>query len=173
MLNKKVLDEMNNQVQRELDSAYLYLSMAAYFETKSLPGFAQWMHIQFQEEQAHAFKFFHFINDRGEKVVLQALNAPTNDFKSPLDVFEQTLAHEEKVSAYINDIFALATAEKEFSSFPLLQWFIDEQVEEEKNAGEIVDTLKMIGDDNSALLMLDRELAQRTLPAEAQPGGGV
>ena len=170
MFNKKVQDEMNNQIQRELDSAYIYLSMAAYFETKNFPGFAHWMHTQFQEEQAHAFKFFAFINDRGGKVILQALNTPPADFKSPLDVFEKALAHEVKISGHINDLYALTNEEKDFSSQPLLQWFIEEQVEEEKNAGDIVETLKMIGDDYTALLILDRELAQRQPPAEAQPG---
>jgi len=135
-----------------------------------LPGMAHWMHTQFQEEQAHAFKFFGFINDRGGKVILQSLNTPPADFKSPLDVFEKALAHEVKISGHINDLYALAIEEKDFASQPLLQWFIEEQVEEEKHAGDIVETLKMIGDNYTPLLMMDRELGQRLPPAEVDPG---
>jgi ferritin len=165
-MNKKMLTEMNTQIQRELESAYIYLSMAAYFDASNLPGFAHWMKIQFQEEQAHAMKFFAFIIDRGGKVSLQAINQPPIEFKSPLDVFEKALAHEEKISGHINDLYALSMQEKDFASQPLLQWFIEEQVEEEASAGEVVDTLKMIKDDGTALLMLDRELGQRMPPSE-------
>lgn len=167
-MNKKMLAEMNTQIQRELESAYIYLSMAAYFDASNLPGFAHWMKIQFQEEQAHAMKFFDFIIARGGKVNLQAISQPPVEFKSPLDVFEKALAHEEKISGHINDLYALSMEEKDFASQPLLQWFIEEQVEEEKNAGEIVDMLKMIKDDGTALLMLDRESGQRLPPSEAE-----
>ena len=167
-MNKKMLAEMNTQIQRELESAYIYLSMAAYFDASNLPGFAHWMKAQFQEEQAHAMKFFGFIIDRGGKVTLQAIGQPPVEFKSPLEVFEKALAHEEKISGHINDLYALSMQEKDFASQPLLQWFIEEQVEEEKSAGEIVDTLKMIKEDATALLMLDRELGQRLPPSEAE-----
>ena len=163
-----MLVEMNTQIQRELESAYIYLSMAAYFDALNLPGFAQWMKIQFQEEQAHAMKFFDFIIDRGGKVTLQAINQPPVEFKSPLDVFGKALAHEEKISGHINDLYALSMKENDFASQPLLQWFIEEQVEEEKSAGEIVETLKMIKGDATALLILDRELGQRQLPSEVE-----
>jgi ferritin len=166
-----MLAEMNDQIQRELDSAYIYLSMAAYFDAMNLPGFAQWMKIQFQEEQAHAMKFFDFIIDRGGKVSLQPLTQPPVDFKSPLEVFEMALAHEKKVSGHINDLYALSMQEKDFSSQPLLQWFIEEQVEEEASAGEVVDTLKMIKEDSTALLILDRELGQRQPPSEVEGEG--
>ncbi len=165
-MNKKMLAEMNTQIQRELESAYIYLSMAAYFDASNLPGFSHWMKVQFQEEQAHAMKFFDFIIARGGKVTLQSISQPPVGFKSPLDVFEKALAHEEKISGHINDLYALSMEEKDFASQPMLQWFIEEQVEEEKNAGEIVDMLKMIKDDGTALLMLDRELGQRMLPSE-------
>lgn len=172
MFNKNVQDEMNQQVQRELESAYIYLSMAAYFEAMNLPGFANWMRVQFQEEQAHAFKFFDYINDRGGRVVLEAINQPPIEFKSPIDAFEITLAHEEKITGHINDLYALATRENDYASQTLLQWFIIEQVEEEKSAGDILNSLGMIGENYTALLMLDRELGQRTAPAEVDAEKG-
>ena len=167
MFSRKVQDVMNDQIQRELESAYIYLSMAAYFDSANLPGFAHWMKVQFQEEQAHAFKFYDFVNDRSGQVLLQALGQPPVKFQSPLDAFEKALAHEEKITAHINDLYALATEEKDIASQNLLQWFVEEQVEEEKNAGDIVDMLKKIGDSNHALIMLDRELGQRPLPTQA------
>ena len=167
MLSRKVQDAMNDQIQREFESAYIYLSMVAYFNSVNLPGFAHWMKVQFQEEQAHAFKFNDFVSDRGGQVFLQAIGQPPVKFQSPLAAFEKALAHEEKITGHINALYALATEEKDFSSQSLLQWFIDEQVEEEKNTGDIVDTLKKIGDNYQALLLIDRELGQRPLPVEA------
>ena len=172
MFNKNVQDEMNQQVQRELESAYIYLSMAAYFDAMNLPGFANWMRVQFQEEQAHAFKFFDYINDRGGRVVLEAINQPPIEFKSPINAFEITLAHEEKITGHINDLYALATRENDYASQTLLQWFIIEQVEEEKSAGDILNSLGMIGENYTALLMLDRELGQRIAPAEVDAAEG-
>ncbi len=173
MLNKKIHDAMNDQIQRELESAYIYLSMAAYFDSINLPGFAQWMKMQFQEEQAHAFKFYDFVYDRGVQVILQALGQPPVEFQSPLDAFEKTLAHEQKITGHINDLYALAVEEKDYPSQILLQWFVGEQVEEEKSAGDILDMLKRIGDSYHALIMLDRELGQRQPPAEAQADAGA
>ncbi len=167
MFNRKVQEAMNDQIQRELESAYIYLAMAAYFDSVNLPGFAHWMKVQFQEEQAHAFKFYDFVNDRGGRVILQALGQPLIEFQSALDAFEKALAHEEKITGHINDLYALATEEKDFASQNLQQWFVEEQVEEEKNAGDIVDMLKKIGDNYHALIMLDRELGQRQPPVEA------
>ncbi len=167
MFSRKVQDAMNDQIQRELESAYIYLAMAAYFDSVNLPGFAHWMKVQFQEEQAHAFKFYDFVNDRGGQVLLQAIGQPPVKFQSPLDAFEKALAHEEKITGHINDLYALATEEKDIASQNLLQWFVEEQVEEEKNAGDIVDMLKKIGDSYHALIMLDRELGQRQPPAQA------
>lgn len=166
MFSKKVQDAMNDQIQRELESAYIYLSMAAYFDSSNLPGFAHWMRVQFQEEQAHAFKFYDFVYDRGGQVILQAIGQPPVEFQSPLDAFEKTLAHEQKVTGHINDLYALAVEEKDYASQILLQWFVGEQVEEEKSAGDIVDMLDRIGDNYHALVMLDRELSQRQPPAE-------
>ena len=168
MLNEKIQIEMNNQIQRELESAYIYLSMAAYFDSLTLPGFAQWMKIQFQEEQAHALKFYDFINDRGANVMLQPIGQPPVEFQSALDAFEKAFAHEQKITGHINDLYALATEEKDYASQMFLQWFVDEQVEEEKNAKDIVDMLKMISNNAHALLMLDRELGQRQPPTEVE-----
>lgn len=171
MLNKKLESAINDQIQRELASAYLYLSMQAYFEAHTLPGFANWMRIQFHEEQAHAFKFYDFVNDRGGVVKLQPIEGPPTEFTSPTDIFQQTLAHEQKVTGHINDLYALAVEERDYPCQTLLQWFIDEQVEEEKNAGDILDMLKMVEGNPYALLMLDRELGARILPPEVLGGG--
>lgn len=170
MFNKKLQNAINDQIQRELESAQIYLSMAAYFDSVNLPGFAQWMKMQFQEEQAHAFKFYDYVFDRGGQVILQALGQPPTEFQSPLDVLEQTLAHEQKVTGHINDLYALAVEEKEYSSQIFLQWFVEEQVEEEKAAGDIIALLKRVGDNEHALMMLDRELGQRQAPAEVEAG---
>ena len=161
MFSKKVQDEMNLQIKYELESAYIYLSMAAYFDSITLPGMAHWMKLQANEEEVHAMKFYNFINDRGGRVELQAIGQPPVEFQSPLDVFERALAHEQKITGNINDLYALAFEEKDYPSQLLLQWFIDEQVEEERNAGDIVEILKRIGDEGHTLLMLDKELGQR------------
>ena len=161
MLNKKVQDAINEQIKNELYSAYLYLSIAAYSEASNLPGLAHWMRLQSQEEVEHAMKFFDFINDRGGRVVLQAIDQPPTEFESPLAIFEQTLEHERKVTAMINQLYELALRENDYPSQVLLQWFIEEQVEEEKNAEQILQTLKMIGDKPQGLVMVDRELGRR------------
>jgi len=161
MLNKKLMDEMNLQIKYELYSAYLYLSMSAYCETLNLAGFAHWMKNQAQEEMEHALKFFEYINDQGGKVVLQAIEQPTTDFTSPTAIFETTLEHEKFVTSRIHGLYALAMQEKDYASEVFLQWFIKEQVEEEKNASQILETLKMVGDKGNGLMMVDRQLAAR------------
>ncbi len=161
MLSKTVQDAMNEQIKNELYSAYLYLSMSAYCESINLPGFAHWMRVQFEEEVGHAMKFFEFIYDRGGRVVLQAIDQPPVEFESPFHVFAQTLEHEQKVTAMIHDLYALAAQEKDHASQVFLQWFVTEQVEEEASATQIVETLKMIGEQGHALIMLDRELGKR------------
>jgi ferritin len=152
---------INEQIKNELYSAYLYLAMSAYCETNSFPGFAHWLRAQSQEEVEHAMKFFDFVNERGGRVELQAIEQPPVEFESPVAIFEATLEHERKVTAMIHHLFELALEEKDYPAQVLLHWFIDEQVEEESNAGQILDTLKMIGDKGQALVMLDRELAKR------------
>jgi len=171
MLNKKLESAINDQIQRELASAYIYLSMATYFEANTLPGFANWMRMQFHEEQAHALKFFDYVYDRGGEVKLQPIEGPPTEFESPIDVFEQTLAHEQYVTSHINDLYTLALEERDYPSQTLLQWYIDEQVEEEKNAGDILDMLKMVESNPHAMLMMDRELRDRQMPAEILGGG--
>jgi ferritin len=161
-LNKKMQDALNGQIKEELFSSYIYLSMAAYCESINLPGFAHWMRAQSEEELEHALKFYDYINDRGGRVVLQALDQPPAEFNGPVDVFEQTLAHEQFITGKIHDLYGLALEQKDYASQILLQWFVEEQVEEEKNAAEILETLKRIGDKGQALVMLDRQLAQRS-----------
>jgi ferritin len=161
MLSNRLQDAMNEQIKNELYSAYLYLSMSAYCDAANLPGFAHWMQMQAQEEQAHAMKFYEFIYERGGRVVLQAIDQPPVEFQSPLAVFEETLEHEQKVTAMIHDLYALAVEEKDYASQAFLQWFVTEQVEEEASATQILETLNMIGDKGHALLMLDRELGRR------------
>ena len=162
MLNPTVQQALNDQVQKELHSAYIYLSMAAYFEAENLPGAAHWMRHQAEEEQEHAMKIFDFLNDRGGRVALQAIGAPPATFASPLAVFEAAYAHEQKVTQSIHDLYALAVQEGDYPTQVMLQWFIDEQVEEEKNASAIVAQLHMVGDSPAALFMIDRQLAARS-----------
>lgn len=161
MFSKTIQDAMNDQITRELESAFIYASMAAYFDKIGLSGASHWMKKQFEEEQQHAWKFYGYIYSRGGSVTFQALGQPPTDFGSPLDAFEKTLAHEQKVTGHINDLYALAIEEKDYPSQILLQWFIEEQVEEEESAGKIVDILSKIGSNDHALFMLDKELAQR------------
>jgi len=162
MINLKVQNAMNEQIKNELFSAYLYLSMAAFFEEKNLPGFAHWMRVQAQEEQVHAMKFYDFIHDRGGKVTLLPLEQPKTEWKSALDAFNDAYAHEQLVTSMINKIYEIALEEKDYPSQIMLQWFIDEQVEEEKNASDIVEQLKRIEERGTAILMLDHELRKRS-----------
>jgi ferritin len=162
MLSKTIQDAINQQIKHEFYSSYLYLSMSAYFEASNLPGFARWMRIQSQEEHEHAMKFFDFVNDRGGSVELQALDQPPGEFQSPLDVFQQALEHERKVTGLINRLYELAVKEGDYATQVHVQWFVAEQVEEEKNAGQIVEQLKMTGGQPAALLMLDNVLGGRT-----------
>ena len=166
MLTKKVETALNAQLQKELQSAYVYLGMSAYCETESLPGMAAWFRRQFDEEQQHAFKFYDFIIDRDGSVELGSLEAAPTGYSSPLNVFETALAHERKVTAAINDLYDLVAREKDFASQALLDWFATEQVEEEKTVGQIVDDLKRIGSDGNGLFLLDKDLGTR-MPDEA------
>ncbi len=161
MLSKSVLDEMNQQIKDELFSAYLYLAMSAHFEAESLPGFASWMRSQANEEQEHAMKFFDYINDRGSRVVLEGLEKPPVKFGSPQEVFQAALGHEQKITGRINKIYSVASKEADYASQVFLQWFLTEQVEEEKTASDILEMLKMAGDNRNALMMIDRSLGSR------------
>jgi ferritin len=135
--------------------------MSAHFEAENLPGFAHWMKLQAQEEQEHAMKFFGYINDRGNKVLLQAIEQPPVEFKAPVDVFAEVLSHEQKVTGLINGLYKLALEENDYASQIFLQWFIEEQVEEEQSASEVVELLKMAGGEGHSLIMIDRHLASR------------
>jgi ferritin len=161
MIGKAMQDAINDQINKELYSSYLYLSMAAYFENQNLPGFAHWMHIQEGEEREHGMKFYYHLVERGGRVQLKAIAAPGTDWKTSLELFEEVAAHEAKVTASINALYELALKEKDYPAQVLLQWFINEQVEEEKNAAEIVANLQLIDARGTAVLMLDHNLAKR------------
>ena len=161
MLTKKLESAINDQIQRELASAYIYLSMAAYFEANTLPGFANWMHIQANEENEHGMKFYNHLVERDGRVSLKAIAAPATDWKSSLDVFKEVQAHEAAVTESIHALYELALNEKDYPTQIMLQWFITEQVEEEKNAAEIVQQLELIDARGTAVLMLDHQLGKR------------
>ena len=161
MLNSAIQETMNQQVNAELSSAYLYLAMAADFEEKNFRGMAHWMQVQVKEEAGHALKFFKYITERGGRVTLTSVAAPPAKWDSPLAAFEKVYEHECHVSSLINKLMELAGAEKDHASAVFLQWFVNEQVEEEANASEILHQLKMVGDSKQGLFMLDRHLAQR------------
>ena len=169
MLSKAVQDAINEQIKNELYSAYLYLSMSAHFEANNLPGFARWMRLQAQEEQGHAVKFFDYMHDRGGVVRLQAIDQPPAEWKSSLALFEQVLEHEQLVTGMIHRLYELAAKENDYATGIMLQWFITEQVEEEAQTYRIAQQLKLAGNERTALLLLDRELAQRRPPAAAAP----
>ena len=160
--SKGLQKAMNDQVRKEFESAYLYLSMAAWMEDQTLPGFAAWLRLQAREEAGHAMKIFEHLIDRGCRVALQPLAGPPTTFKTPLDVFEQVKKHEEKVTRSIDELYGLAVDDRDYASQVFLQWFITEQVEEEKNAAEVVAQLKMIEARDTAVLMLDHRLAKRS-----------
>jgi ferritin len=161
MLSKKMQDAINEQIKNELYSGYLYLAMAAYAEDQNLPGFAHWMKAQCQEETEHAMKFFGYIAERGGRVELKAIDQPPVEYESPTALFEMTLEHEKKVTGLIHDLYELALEEKDYASQVLLQWYIEEQVEEEAAASEIMETLRIAGGKGQALVMMDRALARR------------
>ena len=167
MLSEKMEKALNEQLNAEMYSAYLYLSMSAHFKGISLNGFANWMMVQAQEEMEHAMKFYNFIQERGGTVTLKSIDGPPTSWNSPLAVFEAVLEHEQKVTGLINDLVDLAIAEKDHASNIFLQWFVTEQVEEEDNASEAINQTKMVKEDKSGLFMLDRELGQRTYTPHA------
>lgn len=162
LINKTVQDAINEQIKNELYSAYLYLSMAAYFESINLSGFSNWMKVQAAEEQEHAMKFYEYVFERGGRVQLKAIDQPPAEWKSPMDAFQEVLAHEQKVTAMIHNLYAVALKENDYASQIMLHWFITEQVEEEKNAAAIIEQLKMITAHETAILMLDHDLGKRS-----------
>ena len=163
MIGKKMEDALNGQVNKEMFSAYLYMAMSIHSGALGLKGFSNWFMVQYHEEMAHAMKLFDYIHSRGGSVVLKAIETPAATFESTMDMFEKTLAHEEFITASINDLMDSSIAEKDHATQIFLQWFVTEQVEEEENDREIIDRLKLIGDNSQGLMMLDKELGQRTV----------
>jgi len=160
-MDKKLYELLNQQIKSELYSAYLYLSMASYCDSVNLEGFAKWMKVQAKEEVGHAMKIYEFLNDRNERVILEGIEKPPSDFSSPVDIFSKTLEHEKKVTAMIEKIFEAAKDAGDSAGVVFLQWFINEQVEEEKQAGRILEKLKMIEKSPAGLLFIDNELGKR------------
>ncbi|MFC1703765.1 ferritin [Candidatus Omnitrophota bacterium] len=165
-MDKKLVKAFNEQIKNELYSAYLYLSMAAYCDSINLPGCAHWMKLQAGEEEGHAMKMFDFLSDRGDRVKLQAIPQPPEEFSSAKGVFEETLKHEKKVTALINKLYELANDVEDNAASIFLQWFVTEQVEEEKNASDILAQLKVVKADAPSMLMLDNVLAKRAAEKE-------
>lgn len=161
MIEKKIEDAINHQINREFYSAYLYLSMASYFESINLKGFAHWMQVQSKEEIGHGMRLYKHLIERGERVIMQQIEAPSSEWKTPLDVFEATYKHEKAVTEMINKLVNLAKAEKDHATEVMLQWFVNEQVEEEASADEIQQKLKLVDDKAQGLSIIDHELAQR------------
>lgn len=162
MLKESVQKALNDQVKHEFYSAHVYLSMCAWFEDQGLPGFANWMRMQYQEELGHGIKIFDFINDRDGKVVIEGVDAPPTSWESPLAAFEAAYDNEKAVSKSIDDLYNLADTENDHATKVMLQWFITEQVEEEASTKQAVDRLKLAGTDSSALLVLDEQFGSRT-----------
>ncbi|MFP3953727.1 MAG: ferritin [Candidatus Acetothermia bacterium] len=168
MLNEKVEKALNDQINEELFSYYIYLSMGAYFNSESLDGFASWMELQAQEEQEHAMRIFRYVNDRGGRVKLQEIEKPKMEWNSPLDAFENAFDHEQYITGKIHELVDLAEQENDKATLQMLDWFIEEQVEEEATTEAIVDKLDMVGTSGSGLLALDRELGSRQVTDEEE-----
>ncbi|MEJ2543847.1 MAG: ferritin [Calditrichaceae bacterium] len=164
MINKKMEKAFNGQINAELYSEYLYLAMSAYCETIDMPGFAAWMKQQAAEERIHAMRFYDFVFDRDGRVELEAIAKPQVEYKSILDMFENVLKHEQHVTKLIHDLYALALKENDYAAQVELQWFIAEQVEEEKTAKDIIQQLKWVGDKTAALYMMDQKMGERPTP---------
>ncbi len=168
MLKDKVLKALNEQINAEMHSAYLYLSMSAYFQDKGLGGFANWMKIQYQEELSHSIKFFDYVNERGERVILKPIDAVPTEFDGVIDVYEKTLEHEQKVTGLINHLMDIAVECSDHATQSFLKWFVDEQVEEEANVTELLDNLKLVNGQGNGVFMLNRELKNRVFVDETK-----
>ena len=171
MIKKKMQEALNYQLNRELYSSYLYLSMSAYFQSINMKGFAHWMRVQTQEELAHAMKFYDYLVQRRGRVILSSIEDPPLEWGSPLEAFEHVYEHEQKVTALINDLVDLAISEQDHTTNNFLQWFVTEQVEEEESASEVVEKLKLVGDATEGLFVLDKELGQRVFHPPASEQG--
>jgi ferritin len=167
MLSEKMTDALNNQLNKEIYSAYLYMSMSAYSSYSGLKGFANWFMVQYQEEMVHAMKIYDYIDNQSQQVKLVAINQPPTEFESPLDMFEKTLKHEQFVTKSINDLVDIAISEKDHATNIFLQWFVTEQIEEEGNDNDIISRLRIVGEDGNGLLMVDKELSARVFTPPA------
>lgn len=167
-MNEAIEQALNDQINEELSSYYIYLSMQAYFESESLDGFATWMEFQAQEEVEHAMRIFRFLNGRGGRVRLQEIEEPKQSWNSPLEAFEDAYEHEQYISQTINDLVDLAEEKDDKATLNMLDWFVEEQVEEEDSTGEVVDKLKMVGDSGAGLLALARQLGERQATDEGE-----
>jgi ferritin len=172
MISEKLQTAINQHINKEIYSAYMYASMAAFLDSANLPGFSNWMRIQVQEELAHAVKFWEYLSDRGGRVLLTGIDGPPTEWPAPLAVFEAVYEHEQLVSRGINDLMDLAIEERDHAAKEFLQWFVAEQVEEEASADAIVQDLKRVGDNGHGLLMIDRELSGRTFTPPADSSAG-
>ena len=170
MITKKMQQALNEQINAELYSAYLYLSMEAYFKSENLPGFANWMRAQTQEELMHAMKIYDFLNERGGRVILKPIEEPQTQWDSPLAALEAVYKHEQKVTGLINDLVNLAIGEKDHATNSFLQWFVNEQVEEEASADEVVQKLKRLEKAPGGLFMIDQELGRRVFTPPTTQG---
>jgi len=169
MLSNNMLSALNKQINKEIYSAYLYMSMSAYSQYTGLKGFANWFMVQYNEEMEHAMKIYTYVNDQGEQVKLMAIDEPPVEFDSPLDMFEKTLDHEKFITKSINELVDIAIAEKDHATVIFLQWFVTEQIEEEGNDNDIINQLKLVGDNGNGLIMLDRELGSRVFTPDTTP----
>jgi len=166
MISNKMTDALNEQINREMYSAYLYMSMSAYSEYKGLKGFANWFMAQYQEEMVHAMKMYDYIQDQGGQVILKAIEKPPTEFGEPIDMFQATLKHEQFITKSINELADLAVLEKDHATQIFLQWYVTEQIEEEANDNEIIDKLKLVSGSPNGLFMIDKDLNARVFTAE-------
>jgi len=171
MISEKLEKALNVQINAEYYSSYLYLSMSSYFDAKGLPGMSNWMRMQAQEEMIHAMKIYDYVLERSGRVLLVEIEAPQTEWDSALEVFEESYAHEQKVTGMINELVSLSLAEKDYAAESFLQWFVDEQVEEEASVTAVLDQLRLVGDNGMGLFMIDGQLAQRQAPAAPAADG--
>jgi len=165
MISEKMQDALNEQVNKEFYSAYLYLAMSAYCNLIGLPGFSNWMRRQYEEENLHVTKMYDYILDQGGQIHLKQIDEPQKEFGSPIDLFTQTLEHEQFITGSINELMGLAVSEQDYATQTFLQWYVTEQVEEESNVNDILAPLRMVGEDKGGLMMIDQQLASRVPPA--------
>lgn len=170
MISEKMQEALNEQVNKEFYSAYMYLAMSAYCDTMGLPGFSRWMRMQYEEESLHVTKMFDYILDQGGQIHLKVIDEPPKEYGTPLDVFETTLKHEQYVTSLIHKLMGLAIEERDYATQTFLQWYITEQVEEESNVNDVLAPLRMVGEDKGGLMMIDQQLAQRIAPTALPTG---